>query len=185
MNSQQVYISIKKKHNSWCCCSWATAGGGEETPRWTRRRGLAFSGRTKELWGRRPTTPCFDGWRCHTLTVICPWRRPTGAPAMVMMSLRDRESPTEPAGSQWWAVSVDTVGIKVKRREKKTTFFILHLWSSLTGMNDFSYLHTNCFELSIFLGCDKFPHESELPLEWESNREALLSFIEQVRNGLP
>ena len=47
-------------------------------------------------------------------------------------------------------------------------------------MNDFSYLHTNCFELSIFLGCDKFPHESELPLEWENNREALLSFIEQV-----
>ena len=47
-------------------------------------------------------------------------------------------------------------------------------------MNDFSYLHTNCFELTIFLGCDKFPHESELSREWESNREALLSFIEQV-----
>lgn len=52
------------------------------------------------------------------------------------------------------------------------------------GMNDFSYLHTNCFELSIFLGCDKFPHESELPLEWENNRESLLSFIEQVRTRL-
>jgi hypothetical protein len=47
-------------------------------------------------------------------------------------------------------------------------------------MNDFSYLHTNCFELTIFLGCDKFPHESELSREWEINREALLSFIEQV-----
>lgn len=53
-----------------------------------------------------------------------------------------------------------------------------------TGMNDFSYLHTNCFELSIFLGCDKFPHESELPLEWENNKESLLSFIEQVRAEL-
>ncbi|XP_078477781.1 LOW QUALITY PROTEIN: inactive carboxypeptidase-like protein X2 [Lampetra planeri] len=52
------------------------------------------------------------------------------------------------------------------------------------GMNDFSYLHTNCFELSIFLGCDKFPHESELPLEWENNREALLAFIEQVHRGI-
>lgn len=51
-------------------------------------------------------------------------------------------------------------------------------------MNDFSYLHTNCFELSVFLGCDKFPHESELPLEWENNRESLLSFIEQVRTRL-
>lgn len=51
-------------------------------------------------------------------------------------------------------------------------------------MNDFSYLHTNCFELSIFLSCDKFPHENELPLEWENNREALLSFMEQVRTDI-
>uniref|UniRef100_A0A667XHB3 Adipocyte enhancer-binding protein 1 n=1 Tax=Myripristis murdjan TaxID=586833 RepID=A0A667XHB3_9TELE len=58
-------------------------------------------------------------------------------------------------------------------------------WKPVVGsMNDFSYLHTNCFELSIFLGCDKFPHESELPLEWENNREALLSFIEQVHRGI-
>ncbi|KFP84171.1 Adipocyte enhancer-binding protein 1, partial [Acanthisitta chloris] len=26
-------------------------------------------------------------------------------------------------------------------------------------MNDFSYLHTNCLELSVYLGCDKFPHD--------------------------
>uniref|UniRef100_A0A8C5GKF6 Inactive carboxypeptidase-like protein X2 n=1 Tax=Gouania willdenowi TaxID=441366 RepID=A0A8C5GKF6_GOUWI len=58
-------------------------------------------------------------------------------------------------------------------------------WKPVVGsMNDFSYLHTNCFELSIFLGCDKFPHESELPLEWENNREALLSFMEQVNRGI-
>ncbi|KAM3599934.1 uncharacterized protein V6R79_014038 [Siganus canaliculatus] len=58
-------------------------------------------------------------------------------------------------------------------------------WKPVVGsMNDFSYLHTNCFELSIFLGCDKFPHESELPLEWENNREALLAFIEQVHRGI-
>ena len=49
-----------------------------------------------------------------------------------------------------------------------------------SGMNDFSYLHTNCLELSIFLGCDKFPHESELAYEWEKNREAMLTFMEQV-----
>lgn len=48
------------------------------------------------------------------------------------------------------------------------------------GMNDFSYLHTNCLELSIFLGCDKFPHQSELAYEWEKNREAMLIFMEQV-----
>ncbi|XP_031730983.1 adipocyte enhancer-binding protein 1 [Anarrhichthys ocellatus] len=59
------------------------------------------------------------------------------------------------------------------------------IWDPVVGsMNDFSYLHTNCFELSVFLSCDKFPHESELPLEWENNRESLLSFIEQVHRGI-
>ncbi|KAM3868341.1 uncharacterized protein aebp1b [Diretmus argenteus] len=58
-------------------------------------------------------------------------------------------------------------------------------WKPITGsMNDFSYLHTNCFELSIFLGCDKFPHQSELAYEWEKNREALLIFMEQVHRGI-
>uniref|UniRef100_A0A8C4RF62 AE binding protein 1b n=1 Tax=Erpetoichthys calabaricus TaxID=27687 RepID=A0A8C4RF62_ERPCA len=57
-------------------------------------------------------------------------------------------------------------------------------WKSTSGMNDFSYLHSNCFELSLYLGCDKFPHESELPQEWENNREALLVFMEQVHRGI-
>ncbi|XP_034070185.1 inactive carboxypeptidase-like protein X2 [Gymnodraco acuticeps] len=59
------------------------------------------------------------------------------------------------------------------------------LWHTAAGsMNDFSYLHTNCFELSMYVGCDKFPHESELPEEWENNRESLLVFMEQVHRGI-
>uniref|UniRef100_A0A674A7Q6 AE binding protein 1 n=1 Tax=Salmo trutta TaxID=8032 RepID=A0A674A7Q6_SALTR len=58
-------------------------------------------------------------------------------------------------------------------------------WQPITGsMNDFSYLHTNCLELSVFLGCDKFPHQSELVIEWEKNREAMLTFMEQVQRGI-
>uniref|UniRef100_A0A8C5AB87 Carboxypeptidase X, M14 family member 2 n=1 Tax=Gadus morhua TaxID=8049 RepID=A0A8C5AB87_GADMO len=58
-------------------------------------------------------------------------------------------------------------------------------WHTAAGsMNDFSYLHTNCLELSMYVGCDKFPHESELPEEWENNRESLLVFMEQVHRGL-
>ncbi|XP_041125486.1 inactive carboxypeptidase-like protein X2 [Polyodon spathula] len=58
-------------------------------------------------------------------------------------------------------------------------------WHTAAGsMNDFSYLHTNCFELSVHVGCDKFPHESELPEEWENNRESLLVFMEQVHRGI-
>ncbi|KFQ90515.1 putative carboxypeptidase X1, partial [Nipponia nippon] len=50
-------------------------------------------------------------------------------------------------------------------------------------MNDFSYLHTNCFEITVELSCDKFPHASELPAEWENNRESLLLYMEQVGDG--
>uniref|UniRef100_A0A3B4BBL0 Peptidase M14 domain-containing protein n=1 Tax=Periophthalmus magnuspinnatus TaxID=409849 RepID=A0A3B4BBL0_9GOBI len=52
------------------------------------------------------------------------------------------------------------------------------------GMNDFSYLHTNCFEVTVELSCDKFPHASELPIEWENNKESLLVYMEQVHRGI-
>uniref|UniRef100_A0A4X2LX77 Carboxypeptidase X, M14 family member 1 n=1 Tax=Vombatus ursinus TaxID=29139 RepID=A0A4X2LX77_VOMUR len=58
-------------------------------------------------------------------------------------------------------------------------------WHSVPGsMNDFSYLHTNCFEVTVELSCDKFPHESELPQEWENNKDALITYLEQVRMGI-
>jgi len=49
------------------------------------------------------------------------------------------------------------------------------------GMSDFNYLHTNCLEITVELGCDKFPSEGELYPEWKRNKEALLSFMESVR----
>ena len=48
-------------------------------------------------------------------------------------------------------------------------------------MSDFNYLHTNCMEITVELGCDKFPSEGELYPEWKRNKEALLSFMESVR----
>ncbi|XP_042274282.1 probable carboxypeptidase X1 isoform X1 [Thunnus maccoyii] len=58
-------------------------------------------------------------------------------------------------------------------------------WHNVPGsMNDFSYLHTNCFEVTVELSCDKFPHASELPTEWENNRESLLVYMEQVHRGI-
>lgn len=51
-------------------------------------------------------------------------------------------------------------------------------------MQDFNYLHTNCFEVTVELGCDKFPPQEELFLGWHENHEALLTFMEAVRTWL-
>ncbi|KAG7282523.1 hypothetical protein CRUP_020238 [Coryphaenoides rupestris] len=52
------------------------------------------------------------------------------------------------------------------------------------GMQDWNYLNTNCFEVTIELGCSKFPMEKELPSYWEQNRHAMLQFIQQVHRGV-
>ncbi|XP_063812032.1 carboxypeptidase D [Pseudophryne corroboree] len=52
------------------------------------------------------------------------------------------------------------------------------------GMQDWNYLNTNCFEVTIELGCVKYPIASELPAYWESNHRSLLQFIQQVHKGI-
>lgn len=57
-------------------------------------------------------------------------------------------------------------------------WIFVFLWS---GMQDFNYLHTNCFEVTVNVGCDRFPPEEELAYAWHENQESLLSFMEAVR----
>ncbi|XP_071449065.1 carboxypeptidase D [Hetaerina americana] len=52
------------------------------------------------------------------------------------------------------------------------------------GMQDWNYLHGNCMEITIEMGCYKFPHASELPHFWDLNKDALLTFMEKVHIGV-
>lgn len=57
-------------------------------------------------------------------------------------------------------------------------------YSVVGGMQDYNYLNTNCFEITIEQGCYKFPPASHLEEIWRENRGALLAFIKQVHNGV-
>ncbi|KAL2096139.1 hypothetical protein ACEWY4_008287 [Coilia grayii] len=52
------------------------------------------------------------------------------------------------------------------------------------GMQDWNYMNTNCFEVTIELGCVKYPRPSELRNYWEQNRRALLQYMHQVHKGV-
>ncbi|KAK9962180.1 hypothetical protein ABG768_007557 [Culter alburnus] len=52
------------------------------------------------------------------------------------------------------------------------------------GMQDWNYVNTNCFEVTIELGCYKYPPAADLPKYWEQNRKSLLQFIHQVHRGI-
>jgi len=58
-------------------------------------------------------------------------------------------------------------------------------WYSVKGgMQDFNYLATNCFEITLELSCTKFPNASLLEQAWNDNKEALLNFMWQSHIGI-
>ncbi len=58
-------------------------------------------------------------------------------------------------------------------------------WYSVAGgMQDYNYLHSNCFEITVEMACCKFPPGSSLPRLWEDHRNALIKFLSMAQMGV-
>uniref|UniRef100_A0A915J7T7 Peptidase M14 carboxypeptidase A domain-containing protein n=1 Tax=Romanomermis culicivorax TaxID=13658 RepID=A0A915J7T7_ROMCU len=62
-------------------------------------------------------------------------------------------------------------------------------WYTVSGgMQDWNYLNTNDYELTIEMGCFKFPYTELLPNLWNEHKYALLTFLNEtinIPNGSP
>ena len=52
-------------------------------------------------------------------------------------------------------------------------------------MQDFNYLASNAFELTLELGCRKFPPGKDLLNLWNDNKDALMNFMWKVNSPHP
>uniref|UniRef100_A0AC35UBE8 Peptidase_M14 domain-containing protein n=1 Tax=Rhabditophanes sp. KR3021 TaxID=114890 RepID=A0AC35UBE8_9BILA len=58
-------------------------------------------------------------------------------------------------------------------------------WYHLSGgMQDWQYVNTNTLEITIEMGCIKYPTDELYPTLWQDNKYSLISFIDMVRYGL-
>ena len=58
-------------------------------------------------------------------------------------------------------------------------------WYSVDGgMQDYNYLHSNCFEITVEQGCIKFPLEGQLEEIWNENKDSFIEFMKQVHRGI-
>ena len=51
-------------------------------------------------------------------------------------------------------------------------------------MQDYNYRMTNCFEITIEMGCYKYPFATDLKGYWQQHKFSLLHYLELVHEGI-
>ena len=58
-------------------------------------------------------------------------------------------------------------------------------WYSVSGgMQDYNYVNSNCFEITVEVSCCKFPGANTLQTFWQENKKSLLEYLKLVQTGL-
>lgn len=52
------------------------------------------------------------------------------------------------------------------------------------GMQDYNYLNSNAFEITVEMGCCKFPLANELPDLWKAHRSPMMEYMKLVHMGV-
>ena len=50
-------------------------------------------------------------------------------------------------------------------------------------MQDYNYIYAGCMEITLEIGCCKYPAESDLESYWTDNRPALMAYLLEVHAG--
>ena len=50
-------------------------------------------------------------------------------------------------------------------------------------MQDYNYIYAGCMEITLEIGCCKYPAESDLESYWTDNRPALMAYLLEVHTG--
>lgn len=51
-------------------------------------------------------------------------------------------------------------------------------------MQDYNYVYSNCFEITLELSCCKFPNARTLANEWALNKRSLIEYMKQIHFGV-
>ena len=50
-------------------------------------------------------------------------------------------------------------------------------------MQDYNYVFAGCFEVTVMVGCCRYPPENQTEQLWEDNRDSVINFIKQAHLG--